>query len=515
MKDPETEPEKKEREDKRDQVVVEEEPKQVRLWVIDPETGSRRCLTTGNRSVNDYCWAPDGDELVIVTIPLPTPNAMFNTSRVARVPLAGGLETEIATFPIAPSRPVVREVDGRRVVAMLGNDHRADPSESIWLVPWEGGGKRNVISELRGVVYDIVADPKDTASVLAVIVEGTHGRLYAVSIETGRRQPLSPGALRERGTIDAGISVSADGERIAFTWSASDTPERVWEITRDGSTRQVTPGCVDLEERLSTGEIVRWRSFDGVEIEGVLIRPRDVPHDQPLPLFVQVHGGPAWQWEDRLNMSWHDWGQMLASRGWAVLMPNPRGSTGYGSAFEKLLQDDVGGGESKDLVAGAQAMVERGIADPDRLAIGGWSWGGYLTARTITQTRMFKAAVMGAGVANLTSDHGAGDIPNYNPLIHPGHPYDERMWEFYAVGSPIREAMKVTTPTLILHGDSDDRVHPTQGQEYFRALQHAGVPVRFVRYPREGHSIREREHQIDLMGRIVDWLEHWVPVGRA
>jgi dipeptidyl aminopeptidase/acylaminoacyl peptidase len=228
-----------------------------------------------------------------------------------------------------------------------------------------------------------------------------------------------------------------------------------------------------------------------------------------------VHGGPAWQWEDRLNLNWHDWGQMLASRGWAVLMPNPRGSTGYGSAFEKLLQDDVGGGESKDLVAGAQAMVERGIADPERLAIGSWSWGGYLTARTITQTRMFKAAVMGAGVSNLASDHGAGDIPQYNTLLYPEHPYDERTWEYYAKGTPIREASKVTTPTLILHGDSDERVHPTQGQEFFRALQHAGAPVQFVRYPREGHSIREREHQLDLMRRIVSWLEKWAPSKRA
>ena len=137
----------------------------------------------------------------------------------------------------------------------------------------------------------------------------------------------------------------------------------------------------ELEDRLTRAEIVTWPSFDGVEIEGLLYRPAGV--EGPVPLFVEVHGGPAWQWEDALRLDWHDWAQMLASRGWAVLMPNPRGSTGYGSAFEKLLQDNVGFGESKDLVAGAQAMVARGIADPARLAIGGWSWGGYLTARVL------------------------------------------------------------------------------------------------------------------------------------
>ena len=305
--------------------------------------------------------------------------------------------------------------------------------------------------------------------------------------------------------------MSKDGEKVAFVWSASDIPENVWKITREDSTSRLTSFNEDFDGEMSRGETVRWHSFDGVEIEGTLIRPRGVNHGTPVPLFIQLHGGPAWQWEDRVNLSWHDWGQMLASRGWAVLMPNPRGSTGYGSAFEKLLQDDVGGGESKDLIAAAEAMVERGIADPERLAIGGWSWGGYLTARTITQTNRFKAAVMGAGVSNLISDHGAGDIPDYNPLIQPGHPYDEETWEAYAAGTPVRQASKVSTPTLILHGDSDNRVHPTQGQEFYHALKRSGVPVRFVRYPREGHRINERAHQIDLMERIVDWLEKWVP----
>ncbi len=512
MRDPETEAEKMDKEEKRDWVRVEEDVKHDRLWLIEPDTGKRRCLTTGSRSVRDFAWAPDSAELVIVTTTLPTANALFSTSRLARVPATGGAEVEIATFPIAPGGPVVREIDGRRVIALLANDHRADPSPSIWVVDWDGQDKWNVLPELRGVAYDIIADPTDQASVLAVIVEGTHGRLYAVSLADGRREMLSPGALAERGSVEAGISVSGDGQRVAFVWSASDEPENVWSITRDGSTAKVTNLNADLEDRLTRAELVRWSSFDGVEIEGLLYRPAGV--EGPAPLFVEVHGGPAWQWEDSLRLDWHDWAQMLVSRGWAVLMPNPRGSTGYGSAFEKLLQDDVGFGESKDLVAGAQAMIERGIADSTRLAIGGWSWGGYLTARTITQTRMFAAAVMGAGVANLTSDHGAGDIPAVNELLYPGHPYDERTWDYYAKGSPIREASKVTTPTLILHGDADLRVHPTQGQEFFRALQQAGVPVRFVRYPREAHPVLEREHQVDLMAQIVAWLDRWVIPGQ-
>jgi dipeptidyl aminopeptidase/acylaminoacyl peptidase len=511
MKDPETEAEKTDREAKRDHVVVESEPKHLRLWIMDPGTGKHRCLTTANRSVRDFTWAPDGLELVVVTTTQPNANSLYAPTRLARLPAAGGLERELDTFAMAPWQPIVRDVSGKRVVVVVANDHRADPSLSIWEVGWDGGKCRNVLPELRGTVVDIVPDPEASDRLLAVIVEGTYGRLYSVSLETGYREPLSPGVMGGRGSITAGISASDDGQHVAFVWSGSDETDEVWTLDRLGPTAKRTSFGASFAGELSPGETVRWHSDDGVEIEGVLIRPTDIRG--PLPLMVQVHGGPAWQWEDRLALSWHDWAQMLASRGWAVLMPNPRGSTGYGSAFQKLLQDDVGGGESMDLVAGAAAMVERGIADGDRLAIGGWSWGGYLTARTITRTSMFKAAIVGAGVANLASDHGAGDIPESSPLILPGQPYDERTWEAYALATPIREAMHVTTPTLILHGDSDERVHPTQGQELFRALQHAGVPVQFVRYPREAHSILEREHQIDLMERIVAWLDRWVPTG--
>ncbi len=510
MIDPDTKAEEKRKKDKQDHIVFEEDPHHQRLWVIDPDNGTTRCLTTGNSSVRDYCWSPDGDDLIAIVTPLPTFNTMFGPTDLIRVPVSGGLPTKLTTFPMAPSTPVAREANGERIIALIANDHRADPSPSVWSVPWNGGSRHQLVPNLRGAVEDLIADPADPSRLLARIVEGTQGRLFQVSTESGEREAIAPSAFENRGSVQGSISASHGG-RIALVWSASDRPHDVWSIESDGNARQLTNFGKEFDAMLARGETVRWHSFDGVEIEGSLIRPKEAPADTPLPLFLLIHGGPAWQWEDAANLNWHDWAQMLASRGWAVLLPNPRGSTGYGSAFEKLLQDDVGNGESKDLIAAAEAMVERGIADPDRLAIGGWSWGGYLTAPPITQTRRFKAAVMGAGVANLTSDHGAGDIPEYNRLLYPGHPYDAATWEYYASGTPIRLASEVTTPTLILHGDSDDRVHPTQGQEFYRALQVNGVPLQFVRYPREGHSIRERAQQLHLMERICGWLDKWVP----
>jgi dipeptidyl aminopeptidase/acylaminoacyl peptidase len=403
----------------------------------------------------------------------------------------------------------VRTVDGEEVVLLPASSLRDDPSTSVWSVPLAGGDPVNLIPGYEGAVYSIVADPASVDRVFVEVVEGTHGRWHTLSASGGDLMPVSLPSL-EGGSTDSSPAVAADGQTLAAVWAKSDAYPEVYLIRPGEDAMALTSFGEPFTERLAPGETIRWDAPDGVEIEGVLIRPRDYDESKAYPLFVQIHGGPSWQWQNNLNLGWHDWAQMLASRGWLVLLPNPRGSTGRGSAFEKLLYGDVGGGESTDLIAGAQALVDRGIADPNRLAIGGWSWGGYLTAWTITQTTMFKAAVMGAGVANLASDHGAGDIAEANMAYYPGHPYTH--WDLYADRSPVRHAANVTTPTLILHGGSDARVHPTQSQEFHRALQVLGVPVRFVRYPREGHSIQERHHQIDLMKRIVEWLERWVPI---
>jgi dipeptidyl aminopeptidase/acylaminoacyl peptidase len=507
--DPDTADEKKRKEDKDDPEVFEEDTKLARLWVVDVETGKARNTTTAARNVWHFAWHPDSQSLLYTSTPINTINSIFVESILWQVPARGGLSRRVASFSPAPGTPVVRTVDGEEVVLLPASSLRDDPSTSVWSVPLAGGDPVNLIPGYEGAVYSIVADPASVDRVFVEVVEGTHGRWHTLSASGGDLMPVSLPSL-EGGSTDSSPAVAADGQTLAAVWAKSDAYPEVYLIRPGEDAMALTSFGEPFTERLAPGETIRWDAPDGVEIEGVLIRPRDYDESKAYPLFVQIHGGPSWQWQNNLNLGWHDWAQMLASRGWLVLLPNPRGSTGRGSAFEKLLYGDVGGGESTDLIAGAQALVDRGIADPNRLAIGGWSWGGYLTAWTITQTTMFKAAVMGAGVANLASDHGAGDIAEANMAYYPGHPYTH--WDLYADRSPVRHAANVTTPTLILHGGSDARVHPTQSQEFHRALQVLGVPVRFVRYPREGHSIQERHHQIDLMKRIVEWLERWVPI---
>jgi dipeptidyl aminopeptidase/acylaminoacyl peptidase len=174
----------------------------------------------------------------------------------------------------------------------------------------------------------------------------------------------------------------------------------------------------------------------------------------------------------------------------------------------------VGGGEYRDMLAGVDAMVARGIADPERLGIGGWSWGGYMTAWTVSQTTRFKAAVMGAGLANMISDNSLGDIPSSNLSYFEASPYHDP--DPYYERSAIRHIRNVTTPTLILHGEADKRVHPAQGTEMYIALRTLGVKTQFVSYPRQAHGIEERKHQADLLRRVLAWFdEHLKPQPEA
>ena len=503
--DPESEQTKARKKERDDAVVVEENPRFTRLWLIEVESGRARCLTSGEREIRCFDWAPDGGSLVAVSTEAVEYDAVLGAADVWNIPVSGGMPRHIARLRTTPSSVVVVETGAGPVVAMRADGHREQPSDSVWVVPLRGGDARNLLPELAGIVEEVAPLPGTPGHVAARIIERTRGRIYAVDVTDGTMTPLTPPSLAERGSVLHGISFSDDGRRIAAVWSDATTPEEVYLGDAQGPAEPATTFGASFAGRLQPTEHVTWLSDDGVEIEGLLTYPAGYQPGRRYPLVIEVHGGPSWQWEDRVMLDWHDWAQMLASRGYAVLMPNPRGSTGYGHDFQRLLQDDVGGGESRDLVAGALAMVERGIADRDRLGIAGWSWGGYLTAWTITQTDIFGAGVMGAGLSNMVSDHGQGDIPSANLLYYPGQPYDHM--DSYWASSPIRFAAAVRTPTLILHGDEDARVHPAQGMEFFRALKIRGVPVRFVRYPREKHGFEERAHQIDLMNRIVDWFE--------
>ena len=490
-------------------IVVGANPRRQRLWSVEVATGRTRQLTFGARSIRSFCWLPDGQSIAAIATESPDIDAVYGPAELLLIPASGGIAARLATFPVMPSDPTPVTVDGVAGVAVEGNAGRADPTDGIWLVPLSGGEPRRIPIASDGSV-EAIRPAQRPDRVAARLVERARGRAVAIDLATGAVHDLDRTPDR---SVDSAPSLSRDGRHAAWLWSAGDAFEQVALGPVEGaerSAREVTAFGDEHAERLNPTRTVGWASSDGVRVEGILTLPRQPADGARLPLVVQIHGGPTGCWDAGLQMSWHDWSQYLASHGYAVLIPNPRGSTSYGAAFQKLLQDDVGGGEMRDVVSGAEAMVTAGIADPARLGIGGWSWGGYLAAWTVTQTTMFRASVMGAGVANLASDHGQGDMPGMNFGLFPGHPYSGAGQAAYLRPSPVTHAHAVRTPTLILHGAEDVRVRPEQGGEFHRALTTLGVPVEFVLYPREGHAITERAHQIDLLRRVLAWYDRWL-----
>lgn len=501
----ETEAEKKKKEERDDARVWDEEDKYQRLWVIDLEAESATAVTPENRQALRYAWSPDSARFAYSATHNPRHNDALGANEVWIVAREGG-EPVHAFTQIGDPAGLLWSSDGTTFGFLARGDKVVHP-EVVCTIPTTGGEPANITPDYWGTFEHLEPDG-DGSALIAYGTEGVNQMPYRVSWD-GELQPML--ASGQAGFSDRGTAIHVVGNRLVAAWQGPDAPPNIYVAETltgggDGCLRRRTDFNSDLlTAALGETEIVRWESDAGVEVEGILVKPHGYMEGIRYPLVVQVHGGPTWAWPNTFYATWHDWAQMLAGRGYAVLMPNPRGSTGRGVGYNNQIFDDIGGGEYRDMIAGVDAMVERGIADPERLGIGGWSWGGYMTAWAVSQTTRFKAAVMGAGLPNMVTDNSIGDIPSANDSYFSKSPYEDpdALWE----RSASRYINRVTTPTLVLHGEDDKRVNTMQGMEMYIALRQRGVKTRFVTYPREGHGIRERKHQIDLMQRIIGWYD--------
>jgi dipeptidyl aminopeptidase/acylaminoacyl peptidase len=255
--------------------------------------------------------------------------------------------------------------------------------------------------------------------------------------------------------------------------------------------------------------VVRWNSADGLEVEGLLTYPVGYEKGKRYPLLLVIHGGPMGVFTQSHVAAPGPYPvAAFAARGYAVLRPNVRGSSGYGKKFRYANYGDWGGGDYRDLMTGVDAMIERGVADPDRLGVMGWSYGGFMTSWVITQTKRFKAASVGAGVTNLMSFTGTADIPSFLPDYFGGEFWDR--FDAYRGHSAMFHVKGVSTPTLIQHGERDERVPLSQGQELYNALKRQGCTVQMVVYPRTPHGIEEPKLLLDCMNRNLEWFDRHV-----
>jgi len=297
--------------------------------------------------------------------------------------------------------------------------------------------------------------------------------------------------------------VAAGGGRLV---SVVEAPDRAPEVAslEDGEWRSLSALNDDMVDPLGAGEwqARTWSAQDGLEIEGLLLVPQE--GEAPYPLVVFVHGGPtgAWSWSF-LPAGWN--GPLLAQEGYAVLLPNPRGSAGRGQEFARANLGDMGGGDLQDILAGVDALVEEGLADTGRVGIFGGSYGGFMSAWAVTQTDRFAASVPLAAVTDWRSFHLTTNIGRFDELFLDADPYE--VGGDYDARSPVVQAKNCKTPTLMVHGEEDLCVPVSQAQEMYQALVEAGCETELVLYPREGHGVLERDHQLDLWERLKSWFE--------
>jgi dipeptidyl aminopeptidase/acylaminoacyl peptidase len=357
-----------------------------------------------------------------------------------------------------------------------------------------------VVKNLKGASVDLPISEfrwtKD-GGLIALADEGFRAKFIAFTPE---------GALKDSAAAlpsnPAAFSVSNSGD-LVYVGRSSTTPPELWLWDQKSEPKQIS----HLNEAwkqfaLSVPEFYKYKSFDGLEVEAALLKPLASDGKSKLPLIALIHGGPTGNWQDSIET----WGQLLAARGYAVFYPNIRGSSGYGQKFIEMNRGDWGGGDYRDVMAGVDDLIARGIADANKLAIGGWSYGGYMSEWAITQTTRFKAAVSGAGLSNLISEYGMEKGPSYDEWFY-GLPYEPEKITGFLNSSPFVYLKNAKTPTLILQGDADPVDPPGQSQELYRGLKRYGVETELVVYPREPHGFREEKHLLDRLNRILAWYD--------
>lgn len=496
----------KDLEAKIDGVVELADRRRQQFWSVTMEDGVERRVNEGDFGVEPpFSVAADGRSVVYATNLTGAPGG-GNAYDLYVLDVASGRSRRLTDRAGSEMTPVFSP-DGRQVAFRA--PAVADVSFSratLFVVPAAGGTPREISARSDREIEeeDLFRWTPDGKAVLSVVHRGTDGPIWRFDAASGEGREV----VGERRVCSAPAVGSG---RIAFVSQGPAEAPEIHVAALDGSgLRQVG----DLNPRarewdIAESSVIRWKSSDGRAVEGILVRPRGYRAGTRYPLLVYPHGGPQWRDPNLLV----DDRQAYAAEGYAVLLPQFRGSTGYGNAWNVASMKDLGGGDFRDLMAGVDKAIALGVADPDRLGIFGGSYGGYMTNWAITQTGRFKGAVSWYGIWNLVTDFSNSFYTEWEPDYMRAHYWDE--WEAYLSRSPARHVKKVSTPVLILHGEEDENTNPANSREMWTALRELGKPVEFVRYPREGHGFEEPHHQRDVFQRTLRHMDRYVKGGGA
>ena len=480
-----------------------------RRWhinVVGVADGRTTQLTKGDRQEHSIAWSAD-NEIVFVSNHEADADRVHNYDIFA-VNATNGSVRQITRTPGTEYMPSWSP-DGRSVTyiggtrALTTRESSAEDTHA-WVAPASGGTARELARALdRRVAISRFAP--DGRSIYFIAEDRGNRVLYRVGADGSSPEPVVGGP----GSVSA-FSVGRDG-LIAYTHASPDAPAEVFVKTPNQQPRQLTHLNSWMSgHHASTPEAFEFSSFDGTRVQGFATPPSAHQPGRKYPIVLMIHGGPHGQQGPAFNLK----SQVYASNGYATVMVNYRGSTGYGQKFSDGTIGDQNGGEAKDVLAGLDhALKTYPYMDADRVVVEGGSYGGQLTNWLITQTPRFKAAIPSAGISNLVSLAYTIWAADYMQVEYQGYPWQrdnaDRMWEH----SAIKHVANVKTPTMFIHGELDEDVVIGEPEQMYNALKQLGVEAVFVRYPREGHGLREPAHVVDGMKRSLDWYARWL--GRA
>jgi dipeptidyl aminopeptidase/acylaminoacyl peptidase len=510
MVDPETEEEKTKKREKRDPIFVDQNFKYAHLYSVpfDPvaaEPGEATRHTEGDLHITSFDWAPDGGSFAFGHQADPRLDEGARASDVSTVPADGSKEvTPLVTLGGTDGGPLFSPDGDWVAFTSSGDAPQRVGLGDVYVVAAQGGEPRR-LADSNDRSGGLLAWARDGSALLLSESLGTTRHVTSLPVDGGPVRQLTRGA----GVLGS-VSFASEADAMAFTWQDTDTPADVHVSSVTGfEPRRVTDLHRGVEvPPLGETELLTWTSQDGLyRIEGLLTYPVGYDPSRSYPLVLNVHGGPAGVFSQSFTGNPGIYNiQYFAQEGYAVLRPNPRGSTGYGKDFRFANVRDWGYGDMDDLMAGVDRVIEMGVAHPDSLLLMGWSYGGYMTSFAVTRTDRFKAASMGAGLPNLVSMVTTTDIGEY--LV--AHLGGEELWEDYEGyerHSAIYRIANVTTPTQVIHGENDLRVPFTQGQEFYRALGRLGVPTEMIVLPRTPHGPREPKLQMEVSPLILRWFD--------
>jgi dipeptidyl aminopeptidase/acylaminoacyl peptidase len=483
--------------------VIGAETHNQRLAILAISGGAPVTLSPAELNIYEYDWSPNGAKFAAISAPGPADNNWW-TAKLYTLDIHSKEMTAVYKPPVDRQITVPRWSPDGKTIAFIGGLMSDQGFIGGDIFALAGGEAKDLTPGMNASASGFVW--RSSSEILFTEDVDGGGGISTLNVANGKSEMLWKGAetLHQDGNFP-NLALAKDGLTSAAIRSTWEMAPEVWagEI---GDWKKITHANAEQRPHWGKAESVTWQS-DGSKVQGWLIYPEGFNPAKKYPMVVEIHGGPAGMRSASWPTSHFDM-SVMAGLGYFVFFPNSRGSYGEGEEFTRANVKDFGGGDLRDILAGVDQVAKTAPIDQSRIGVTGWSYGGYMTMWTVTQTQRFSAAVAGAGIADWQSYYGENSIDEWMIPYFGASVYDDPA--VYAKSSPITFIKQVKTPTLVVVGERDGECPAPQSFEFWHALKTAGVPTELVVYPGEGHSFRDPKNRLDVLRRTLDWFQEYL-----